>query len=117
MIKNSIYTNASKLACLVSLLFSIPMFVLVQSERDITYGAVVTGAIYLYLIVANYIMGYRLFDTPKWAHWVVPNVWLNEWRLLSLTCPKDTVEETKKLVRIASGGALVVLVLFYFLNR
>jgi hypothetical protein len=69
-----------------------------------------------YIAVANYIMGYRLDNPPKWARWVVPKKWMDEWSYL-IHAEQESIKSNRKgLIRVVGAATLLTILLLAFLS-
>lgn len=63
-------------------------------------------AFYIYLLVANFILGYRLKDPPAWSKYLIPKKWIDDWVFLS-----ENENEFEKSNRIRLFGFILIMII------
>ncbi|PJK10007.1 hypothetical protein CO608_04710 [Lysobacteraceae bacterium NML08-0793] len=109
-IVNPIYTKLSKLCVWLGVIFVVPVKVLFGMRGD--WSDVFELFVYFYLIVGNYVLGYRLMDPPGWAYRVMPRKWIEDWVFLSIS---DSEGVRSNKIRLFSFVGSVVLLSIIFL--
>jgi hypothetical protein len=115
-IRNPQYLWASRIAFWVTVLITLPLFFSDTYRSGTAIGNALTLLFHCYVAVANYVMGYRLDDSPGWAHWVVPSRWMREWRYLVYADTESIQSNRKGLVRVVGGAALFTVLLLAVLS-
>lgn len=117
-IKNPKYIIFSRIAFWVSIFILLPLFFIRISEGELNFADCLTFFVYVYIIIGNYVLGYRLFNPPYWVKWVVPSKWISEWKFLS-NADAETIQikrNHKNLIRITAGAALIMIFLLALLS-
>jgi hypothetical protein len=104
--KNPIYTNLSKFAVWAALLVAIPVRLQRMHESGIFVSDILVLALYVYLLVANFVLGYRLKDPPFWSKYLIPKKWIDDWVFLS-----ENESEFEKSNRIRLFGFIVIIII------
>lgn len=108
-IKNPKYIRFSRIAFYSGVFVVMPLTVLMQSNKSMGWPEWATLAFYIYLIVGNYILGFRLENPPVWAKYVMPLKWIDDWRRLSYGEVPEKDLDDKKLIRVAGVAAISVI--------
>ncbi|WP_374519381.1 hypothetical protein [Undibacterium squillarum] len=108
--KNPVYTRFSMTAMWLGILIAIPLKCWKILDRESAIADYLELLLYLYLVLANYICGYRLYSPPVWSRFLVRQKWIDEWRYLSETHPDETRDNHRKL-RVVVAGTIVMTVL------
>lgn len=97
-------------------LVTIPLPGLEIGKSGTTGSNAITLTLYLYLAVGDYILGYRLDDTPKWSSWVVPKKWIDEWRYLVYADPGLIKSNRLGLIRVIGVPALIAILVLAIIS-
>lgn len=72
---------------------------------------------FIYVAFANYVLGYRLYDPPRLAKYLIPQKWIEEWKALSSANKEDIASNERALIGVGVVAILLVLYALTILNR
>ncbi|WP_282277242.1 hypothetical protein [Stenotrophomonas sp. PS02297] len=114
--KNKLYTRASKFCVWLGILFIIPNKLWLMHERGAVGFDFIELVLYAWLVVGNYVLGYRLIDRPSWAGYVMPKKWMDEWLLLSNAEADVTRSNGFRLIVVAACVAALAVMWLAVMN-
>ena len=115
-IKNPGYLWIMRIGFWADILITLPLFFIDGYKTGSAMGNALTLLLHCYLGLAGYIMGYRLYNPPKWARWVVPHNWIEEWRYLTYADPDSIKANRNALIRFVGGVIIITILLLALLN-
>lgn len=108
-IRNPEYIRFSRVSFWIGIFIVMPLFLSRVYSKEIDLGIILTFFFYLYVLVGNYILGYRLYNPPTWVKWIMPFKWILEWRFLSESDARAANVRTNKKNLIRIGGGVILL--------
>ena len=115
-IKNPEYLWMSRISFWGFLLFVLPLFFIDTYKMGTPLSNTLTVLFYCYCCFANFILGYRLDDPPKWSLLLIPAKWITEWRYLVYADPEFIKSNRWGLLRVIAAGALITILLLAVLS-
>ncbi|PJK12305.1 hypothetical protein CO613_11635 [Lysobacteraceae bacterium NML07-0707] len=98
----------------LGLLFIVPVKILFGMRGG--YSDFLELVVYFYLILGNYVLGYRLMNPPNWSFKIIPKKWIDDWIYLS-TSNSDLVKSNSvRLVAFVFGVVAFSIIILSVVN-
>ncbi len=107
-VKNPQYPRTSKIGVWVGILAAIPVSIYNMVRHHYEVSDIIVAAVAIYATLYCYVLGYRLFNLPVWAEYIIPKKLIEHEKFLA-NANLDELDKTKKIVPINVVVACVML--------